>query len=358
MKKLLFLVIFIVLVIVGYIILVNKPKDYEITYKINKYEIVEKYDKSDEVYYFTLIDNKDEYNYVIYKNYTSSRKIVKDIKLKEKDGAKCFSLVIKGQKELYTCMKDNVYMDPFVSGIEKGDEEKQVKTYKKISIYNDNYNYYIWNGYGITDILNKKEYKFLKKESYDNLLSYKLGDKIIFADYNQSREFNKFFIFDSENKKIDTWDLDIKISFNSYFMGDVDNYIYLFDKKKKVQYKLDIDKYKYTITSDSYGGVFFDKEWTNVTYNSLVYNEKKFNMNPVINYFVNSEKLYYKIKYSENKVLSSNKKIDSVIYVDNNAIYYLAEDDLYRYSILKGEEKLLTNFEWNFSSKNKIFIFD
>lgn len=358
MKRLLIFVIVCICLVITFLYSAFREKNYNLDYEFKEYKIHEEYNKENKIYYFSVVVNDVLFDYNYELKYTRKRKLVKNVNVKENDNQLCVSLSIDNVKTKYICYKNKEYVDSYIGNIDTVKEAKVKKKYKKVKIYNSNYDYYVWNGYGITNIETKKNYKFLKKESYDNLISFKNDKYILFADYDADREFNKLYVFNKEKDRIDTWEFVDNISFNSYFMGEKDDHIYLFDKKNKIQYKLNVDDRTIEICSDNYGGVFYDNEWTKYTYNKLIYNDLTFNYTYPVNYFVDNDKLYYKFQDSKNRVLSSKNRIDSIVYRDSDAIYYLSDDYLYRYSILTGEEVLLNDFEWNFSSINKIFIFD
>ena len=57
-------------------------------------------------------------------------------------------------------------------------------------------------------------------------------------------------------------------------------------------------------------------------------------------------------------MLVTKYTVTDIVQVSDDVVYYLVEDSVYKYKYNGKEEKLLTNFDWQFSYKNKIYIFD
>lgn len=359
MKRLVGFCIFVIVLIGLFLYFSLRTKDYDTEYVNNGMNILEKYVKDEENYYFKLSKDNFNYDFVIHHKYSNKRKIVNQIIEQDKDGYKCVSIKVFDYTTPYVCSNGDEYVDGYsLKGGSDGESSEPIKTVNKIDVYNEDYDYYIWNGYGITNILNGEKYNFLKRESYDNNLSYQYGKYLIFSDYDQTREFNKFYIFNHEDKKITEWEFEDKISFNSYFMGDEDDSIYLFDKKNKIQYKLNIEKQIITKTSDNEAAMYYKDKWDVIGLNKLVYSNIYFEKTNLINYSIKDDKVYYHYKNSNNKILfDSDEKIGYVDIKESDA-FYLKKDTLYRYNVNNGKTKLLSYFEWNFSFNNKIFIFD
>ncbi len=359
MKRLVGFFIFVIILVFLFLLFSKRTKNYELSYIDNDFQIKERFVKEEKQYYFNISRENFNYDFVINHKYSTKRKIVKKINEIDKDDYKCISIQVFDYETPYICNKNDEYVDAFSLGIKDSvQEDKEIKNVDKIAVFNNKYEYYIWNGYGISSILDNKEYKFLKKESYDNNLSYKMGNYLIFADYDSTREFNKFFVFNCETKKVTEWNFEESISFNSYFMGDKDGYIYLFDKKNKIQYKLNVEKETISITSDNEGALFFDNEWDTIGLNKLVYNNVYFKDTNMINYSINGDKVYYNYQGSDKNILFDQDEKLTYVDIQNNDAFYLKKDTLYKYNIDEGKTKLLSYFEWNFSYSNKIFIFD
>lgn len=358
MKKLVIFICFILILGISFFFFMNKPKNYESEYKIDDYNVLEKYDRNTKYYHFII--SKDDYKFTFVSNvsYSSKRKLIKKINEESQDEILCVEPEMENEEFHMICYKDNEYMDKYMAGIEEIPDNKKINKVANVEIYDKNYEYLIWNNKGYTSLSGEDKYNFLSKESYDNLLTYQFKNYIIVADYDQSRVFNKIYIYDNDSKKVDTWDLGVDISFDAYFMGEVDKYVYLFDKKNKVQYQLDIGAKKLEVTSDKDGAIYYDKGLTHKALDELAYKEIKFIYENKYNFILDGDSLYLRLFDTEEKIRITERKVDHIVYASEEEVYYLVDEKLYSYHINKGEKLLLVNFEWNFTYLNKIFIFD
>jgi hypothetical protein len=357
MKKIIMFLIVIFLIIIGYVLLFNKKISYNLEYKINDYNIVESYELDGSNYKFIVGDGDYDFTFVINHNYSTKRKIVTKVNVQEEDEYKCATIKVFNDYLPYICYDGNEYVDSYIVGINKIKEDKKINTVNDIDVYNNDFDYYIWNGYGLTNVLTSKKYNFLTNEHYENDLSFRLDNYIIFADYDESREFNKFYIFNYDKKKIEEFSFDYKISTDSYFNGSVGDDIYLFDRKNKCQYKINIKKQKIEITSTSDYAISYDSKLDQEPLSNFIYSSVLFKEAKLVNFYTDNDKLYYKYNGGDESILISNNSIKSIIYYNDYKVFYLVDNSLYLYDLYSGEQKLLTNFEWNFSYDNKIFVF-
>ena len=358
MKKYLLFISLIFVLFLGYCLIVNKPKSYEIEYIVKEYNIIEKYDKDSGFYNFTLDKDDISFNFVSNSKYSSNRKLIKDVSVEETGDALCVKPISSIEGFEYVCHTDNGYVDQYLAGLLDKKETKKINRVANVDIYDNEHQFMIWNNKGLPSLLENREYTFLKTESFDNLLTYQWQDYVIVADYDQLRNFNQLYIYNNRDKKIDKWELGVNVSFEAYFMGDLDNLIYLFDQKNKVQYSLDIKSKKIKVTSDKEGAIYYDKELTQVALDKLVYNQMTFIKENKYNFILYNDKLYLRLYGSDQNILITDQKIDHIVHVSLDEVYYLVDEKLYSYAIGQGERLLLINFEWNFTYLNKIFIFD
>lgn len=359
MKKFVAFISFVIILFLCYLYFVNKPKNYEVEYSVKDYKVVEKFDKEKEYYRYTLSKDDYKFEFISKISYLSKRKLIKDIIEERSDNeGVCIKPVSDTDSFEFICLKDGEYVDRYMAGIEESLQSKKMNRVSNVDIYDDEHSFLIWNNKGFTSLLDNKKHSFLNKESYDNLLTYQMEKYLIVADYDQSRTFNKLYIYNNKDKSVDAWELDIDISFESYFMGDLDNKVYLFDQKNKVQYSLDIDRKKIEVTSDKDGGIYYDKGLTHKSLDSLAYNQEIFVKENKYNFILKDNKLYLRYFNSEQMIRISDRDIDHIVYATDNEVFYLVDEELYSYHIEKGEKLLLINFEWNFTYLNKVFIFD
>lgn len=357
-KYLLFLIITIIFIIL-YFFFINGEESYSINYELNNYKVVETYDKDNKFYKFEIMTDELNIDFVYDGKYTKSRKIINKINKKDINEYVCYQLKFNNNdKTEFVCIDDNKnYVSSNIAN-NYTNNDKVLSSKNNIEIYNDSYDYYLWSGFGFKEVNSGTNFKFLKNESYDNNLYYIYNDTLLIADYDQNRTFNKFYLFNTKEKSIEEFEFDFNISFDSYFMGDYKDYIYLFDKKNSVQYKINIEKKKISISSDKNGGFFYDYKESTKSLKELKYKEVTFNKYYLYNYVLIDNALYLKYFNSDINIKVTNRSVDSIIQIDNKDVYYLSEDTLYHYSVNGNEEILLKYFEWNFSSNDKIFIFN
>ena len=74
------------------------------------------------------------------------------------------------------------------------------------------------------------------------MLTLYLNNYVIIPDYNEQYYFSKLYIININTSRVEEILLDNKISFNSVFLGDYKNIVYLLDKKEEKEYKINIKK--------------------------------------------------------------------------------------------------------------------
>lgn len=359
MRKIVLFLIVVISIVGVFIYNYSKPRGYEISYELDDFNVTEKYDTEDNYYYFVL--NKDDYyfEYPLDIKYMSLRRIVEKIDVTTKDDVICIRPKIKDTRALETiCYTGSMYVIEDIGMDKSVEEPKKINDYKNIEIYDKDIDFLIWNNKGFTNLNEKKDYNFIDKETYDNPLSYIYDKYIVVADYDANRSFNKIYIYNNETKKVDNFTFDYDISFDSYFMGDYEEYIYLFDKKNKVQYKINIESKKITKSNDSDGAFYYDMKKDTMPLNKLSYNVYTFNYNNQYNFKLDNNTLLMNYHNSKINVKVSDKKVSNILYQTYDTVYYLVDEKLYSYKVGESEKLLLVNFEWNFSYLNKIYVFD
>ncbi|MBQ7240886.1 MAG: hypothetical protein IJS56_05560 [Bacilli bacterium] len=348
-------VISLIIIIAGLLIYnINKPRNYKEEYSLDNYSITEEYHKSDKYYSFKLV--KDEYIFYFARNYSFSkkRKLIKSISEEVNDKTVCINVDILKNSSETICSNQEEYTSLRVLN----DDKKEVlSTYEDVKVYDKSYKYYEWNGYGFTDIINHKEYKILKKENYDNNLSYKFDDYIIFANYDDKNEFKLFYLFNTKTNKFEKIKLKDSISFDSYFQGIYKDKLYIFDKNNSIQYGIGIKNKKVTKTSNSDGALYYDGKIETKPLNTFKYNNLLFTNDNFINYSINNDSLYYSYIGSDLKI----KLFDNVQYIikeSNNKVLFLSNGYVYEIDIYNNEVKLLLeSMEWEFHYNSQIYIF-
>ena len=355
-KKFYLLVLIIFLIIVFIFSNIKSKRNYEIKYELNGYKVLEKYNKKEELYLINISIDNIEFPFVFNNKYTNSRKLIKNINEEKINGGICLTVELsKNKKSL--CYKDEKLVSK--DTLEEN-SFKVLKTKSNIKIYNDKHDYYIWNGFGYTDVLTNKKYNIIKNETYNNNLTYQVNNYIISPNYDQSRRFNKFIIFNMITKKISKIEVE-NISYDMYYLGYVDSNLYIFDRDSSIEYKIELNKNKISKVNNADAGIIYDKGLTYIDINKLKYQDIEFTYDYLYNHEIIDNKLYIRLpKKLLNKdimVQISKNDIKDILRRDENNIYYISNDNLYVYSIDKSEQLLLNYFEWNFNYRNKIFVY-
>lgn len=353
MKKNVVFVIFLVILFGTYFLVVNKKKNYELEYVINTYTIKEVYDKTYNSYYINVYNNLNNYSFVSSKKYSNKRHIIDNIDVKETDGTTCVKPISKYLTFSYVCSDDNNYFVENKDVVNTGSKEN----YDNYSVYNKSNKYYVWDGYGIKNVLSRKEIHFLDKEHYDNSLSFNYNEFILFADYDAGRSFSDFYYVDIEKETSEKIESQYDISFDSYFLGYYKNKVYLFDKKNMVEYFIDLKKKKVIKVSKKEIGKYYDGTLKDIALSKLKYTNMYFDYKNIVNYVVDNNKLYKYYNNSKEKMMLTNIDVKSIISCNDEKVYYLSNDSLYSYDEQNGNVLLLSNFDWKFNYLNRIFIF-
>lgn len=361
MKKITIFQVLLLIIFASFIIFLFKSKNYHQEYKINDINVKESYNKKTKSYYFEFLYKNINIDYLIETKYQTKRKLISDIEVIEDRNNFCLNIksdfIIKplcsenGEIIHYSLVNDNLKAKLSKSLFS---ESNQISEYQGIKIFNNNYNYLIWNYNGFY-YLNKNENKkieLLNKEIYKvNLIEY-TKDYLIIADYNNEYTFNKFYIIDFKNGNKKTIDINYDIYFDSYFPGYNKNKAYIIDNKEARMYELDAKKGKFTKTKSK---ILKKGTWENVSIKSLINKKTKFeySSNYIYELKENTLTLKYQNKNIKHKIAED---VTSIIKIANQDIFYLKKDSLYHFNETTGEELLLKCFEWNFNYENIIYI--
>lgn len=351
-KRHIHLISLFIIIISLFIYFKNKPINYDIEYNYNDYKINEKYNKQNDYYSFKLIKNEYVFYFVLNHKYTTKRNLIKNINEETNEDTLCISINTKVGDTETICRNKKEYSLKTITN-----ETNDVQTkFEDVSLYDNNYKYYEWNGYGLTDVNTKKTYNVLKKESYDNLLSYSYKDYIIFANYDEKNEFKLFYIFNAKTKKYQKLKLKTPISYDSYFQGIYNNEIYLFDRNKSTQYAINPKKKTINKTNTSEGAIYFDGTKTEKPINQFKYNELIFKGNNRINYVIDNNSLYYYYYDSDLKIKVIDN-VQTIINYNDESVYYLSNGIVYELKSLKNINKLAESMEWQFHYSSQIYVF-
>jgi len=239
------------------------------------------------------------------------------------------------------------------------EKAKDIALFEKINIYNNTYNYLIWNykGYINLNKNNNENIKIFNNENYSTLNTYQIDKYLIIPDYDSKYYFTKMYIFDTEKQLLNDISFDYEISYDLLYLGEVKNKLYFIDKKNKNEYylnfkKLEIKKVK--IKNDKID-IYENGEWNNQSIKDVINKNISFTFAQSYNYKIIDDNLYQIIDNHNIKI--SNQKITSIISSNENQVFYLVGTKLYCYNA-NGENLLLEYKEWKFNYLNQIFIFN
>ena len=355
MKKIIPVIVILIAIFIFVIIFTNKEREYTVSYELNGFSIIEKYDFN----YYTFNVKKDdiELDFAFDHKYTTKRKIVEEVKCDDEDDNKKLCSLRAFDETKFISVKENKLYSLFY-GSNSDYNDKVLNTVDNINLYDDLSTILVWDSYGFKDITNNKEYNFIDKEQYDNPLTYQYDNYLIVPDYNQSKTFNVFYVIDIKEKKMSKWKLKYNISFNSYFLGDNNGLVYLFDRDNEREYTLDIIKKKIKKVSDSNGGISYEGRVVNYSLSDLKYKDIHFKNNKLENYTIKDNKLYLNYYGSTKNIeLVYNLEVKSIVSTAKYGLYVLSGDSIYHVYEGGNYRKVASYFEWNFSTNNKVFCF-
>lgn len=367
-KKKLRLLLIIFLIITFLLLIIFKDNSYSKVYDIDEYKVTEEFNDKQSYYYFQIKYNSLDYELLINHKYSGEKLITNITKYSEKEEL-CLVLELTIGNSTLVCSKDNKLInwnlisdnlkDKIPSELIKEYSENSY-TEKDITIFNNIASkIYIWNykGFDIIENGKLKTLNIFDGDVYDTNLIAKVNNYIIIPNYNQKYNFNKIIVLNTKTDKIEEWELNYEISYDSYVMGSYENSIYLVDIKNKIQYELVPHKQKARIIATKNSqGLIYKKEWQKMTVNQMINNKETFTFNIIYNYQIASQKLYLSYINSPNTIQVTNNQVDKIVAINDNEVYYLSQNKLFYFNIYDGEKLLAQKEEWLFNNENKVFI--
>ncbi len=362
-KTLLYIIVFSLLLI----FIKFRLSNYTIEYKVDNYSAKTIY-KNRRFYYELSKDNKI-FNFDIYKNrgfnYTKIDKVEEIIdgdlycvipKIKD---TKTYPLCYVGKEYIDYSIIDNELLSEYKSNNVEDDKSTKDFIYDG-NLRKDEY-IALWNYKGYI-IMNGSSYQIkelFKNDKYDNSLAYIIGDTIYMANNDEEHEYSSLITLNIETQKATKIDLGYNIDFDSYFVGNIKNSLYIFDNKYSILYEVNIKNKKVNIIGNNEKGFIKYENGKFVTCSKNDYKIKKIKYNQnIFNYEYRFDEKMYKI-YNENKFVRQvifNEEIN-VLFENDNSIYYLYKDSVYRYNPMNGSSRIFYNYELSFNSDNTTFVY-
>lgn len=355
MKKHYILIISFILAFSFFLYIYLKPISYETEYTVNDIKIKEKYDSSKKYYSFDIYYGELDFNIISFSKYTTKRRLIDDIDISNYNVRTCTN--IKNSKiPLYdVCFKDNNYLTNYIDSEASFNNNS---TYENIIVneLNDK-KYLLWNYREFIYLNGKKTSKIdlFDNDIYNLALNYQFDKYLLLPDYDQEHQFDKLNVVDINNGKVSTIKLRFPVYFDSYFLGNDNNKVYLYDTKEGQEYYIDIKKEDIYKTSNK---IYNINKWEKVSEQKLKNSKMTFTYEKVIDFVLEDNKLYMVNTLTNQRLLVTEQNVDKIIKSNNNEVYYLVIDTLYYFNPNTGFKKLIKYSEWEFNNQNMIFIFD
>lgn len=363
MRKNIF-IIFIILIIVALVKYFSS--DYKIEYELGNHKIETNYSNGR---YYIEIDGK--YNFDIYKKRGLSKLKISNIIEINSNSLNCVYPDIKGVKTNPLCYYNGEYTD---YNLIDSDLLNKYKTNHIDYETNDTFSYnksleeneyvMLWNYKGLYEMNYDKveNISILNKDEYNNSLMYQIDNKIFFPDYDQDYLFKNFYIFNIDTSKYKKIETKFEISYDSYIVGNIKNKIYLYDIKNSNLYEINIKNSKINLICSKELGYFkYDgKKKINVDKSEFDNKNITYNKDVIYNY---EYKIENNIIY---KIYKDNFELKNKIYTGNNLriidqnednLYFISGDILYKYSPTNGVQRVFNYFELNFNQNNIIYTY-
>ena len=359
--------LFLLITLIVFLIHIFKTKSYSLEYKIKDTSISENYDNKNNYYYYQITYNNLSYDFIYESNYIKERKLISGIKKYYNDDYTCLIVDSEYFKVNPLCSYKEELIDYHLLDDEiKEKIKKYINTPSTTEIELNNYKIYntedtkvIWNYKGINIIEKDKieSVNIFKKDIYEINIATLINNYFIVADYEQTYNFNTVYVIDIDTKEVTKWELNNEISFDSYIVGTNDKSVFIVDKKNKKEYELVPHKQKMrTVSSSNKGIIYNNGEEETISMDKLI--NTKYHFEDKNNYIftLDNKTLYMSIRDSNLKTKITNNKVDQIIKVSKDNVYYLIGTTIYRYNLKYGETKIIQYSELEYNNTNLIFI--
>jgi len=342
------------------------PKEYEVTYMIGDYTVVEKYFKEEEYYYFVISLDKYEFSFVSEMSYQRRRHLIIDIEEFREDNIKCILPRLRNTDSYPLCYKGDervsfsLIRNTKLNDLYKQENESINDSFEgiKISAYLGNtYLVRHYRGFYYVSENEKRKIDLFNRDVYDMPLVGMVNNQVFIPNYSNDHTFKSAFIIDMRTGKHEKWDLDYEIYFTAYAMGSVGNSLYIFDTKTRNQLEIVPHRKRMRIVNEEGRSPrIYRNGWENVPLSTLEAREQKFTFFSLYNYNVVEGKLILTFPSGAGVRVSDLLNVE-IVHQDRDTIYYLYEDKLYAFNPFWGEILLMQYFEWHFNQLNMIFIY-
>ncbi len=376
---------------------------YSISHEGKVYHIKEEFLKEDKNHYYNFeVTDENSRKYIFYynKNYNKQNKILYDIESYQENNIHCILPVFKdkevgsiicnqnGELLSSTYLKqagltfDNWYGSLKSKGYVFDDSGDDIVSQEHVTLYNHfpkDYKITLWSYRGLYILSENtvKKLDVLDNDYYENTLGTLVGNYYIVADTDQQFSYNRFYMINVLNETKDFVETDVEISKDSYFLGTIDDQIYILDRDKKLEYTFHTKtkKIKEIGSVSSNAKMYYNGKFESKDINIVSNNKEVFQMNKIVKelddlyhpkeikesgdkyFFVtNDNRVYYVMKDNlETKVLLfQDANLHDLKVIDDN-LFFISGQDIIWYSVKSGYRRIVTHNELLYNNKN---IFD
>ncbi|MCI8445016.1 MAG: hypothetical protein HFG15_01120 [Bacilli bacterium] len=411
MKKLfhvflsLLILYFILSMIMGYF-----SQGHEVTYQLLRRDdeitihekMVRRTKQEIDHYYFDIEIGDMKFSYQILDDFHQKKEIIDDIKYLSDHNYQCFLPVFKGETILTDIIckgSDDIYypyqsidqpskkLKTWVQSLEKhGYDKRQYQdrrnvhtTVDLLTFYSDNqqenFEFGITSYKGIYIFDQKmKNVELFDHDVYQRELSAFVGEYYVVANYNESYDFNTFYMVRLKDGKQQTITTNQLISHDSYLAGVVGDEVYIIDRGNKRQYVLSTSKKTIKeIGNEADGMRYYEKgSWTTVPSTRFTLQETKFDVfmektQGSMTLFMEGEgahsgyRYYYQKMGKEYRIYRANKQNEMVktylfttdhierIQTGKHYIFYQVGNEIHYYHDQTGNRTFIADSELEFN---------
>ncbi len=327
--------------------------DYLVKYKVGGFDVIEEVKGNDTFIKIKYNDNSFLYKFNLKRRLIKNR--IKSVELKEKDGTICIKPIIKNLETYFLCSNNKELST--LNAYQKDEEIKFTEDIEFNEVLSNNEYIYIWKYDGFY-VFNKElsTINIFNSDRYSNDLMYAFDKYILFPGYGNEYLFSNFYLLDMSTGKYKVLETKYSINYDSYYVGNNKNNIYLFDNKNNKLYEINYKKLEVKLVGDEMKGfIKYDKnkkkkaKLSEYTIDKITFFKKNNSFLSVNkNYFSFDGKTWIKYFYDEDIVVVGTIK-------DN--IYFIYEDNLYKYNNSKVS-LVVHYFEYNFNKNNITFYYN
>jgi len=356
------------LILLGSLFFFFRKKDYDISYNVSDYTIKESYNKSEDYYQFVIQKEDQVFYTMIADQHFSSKKVIYQVDEVVLDNTVCLRLYSNKARFVPLCSQDNEQISYHLVSEEMKErlgvnmdstKNNEHNTYQNIDVYNTLYaNVYVWNYRGFYRFYDNKNetITLFSKDVYHPSLIQQVDHYLLIPDYESDYSFQKIYLLDMNSGKVNSWQLDEAVYFDSVWLGVYDGEAYLVDKHEKVEWKFNVKKKQMIkIGTENKGGIIYQNGFHDITMNKLVYQENKFSDTTFYDYTIKNDGLYFSSNGYDIKIRMVSPS--HVASYHDGYVYYFEQDKLYGYHDDLGEVLMMQYFEWNFNLDHVVFIY-